>query len=49
VDGATRGPVYSHAAVSGERKKEMIKKENNFQQVGAVTSTTGGAVAPCAA
>ncbi len=32
VDGATRGPVYSSATVSGKRQKEMIKLENNFVQ-----------------
>lgn len=32
MDHANRGPVYSHKRVSGEPEKEMIKKENNFQQ-----------------
>jgi catalase len=34
VDHANRGPLYSHKPVSGEPEKEMIHKENNFQQAG---------------
>lgn len=33
VDDAVRGPAWSQETLQGERRKEMIHKENNFQQV----------------
>lgn len=33
VDGQVRGPAWSQETLHGERRKETIKKENNFTQV----------------
>eukprot|EP00208_Stichococcus_sp_RCC1054_P007127 CAMPEP_0206137762 /NCGR_PEP_ID=MMETSP1473-20131121/2828_1 /ASSEMBLY_ACC=CAM_ASM_001109 /TAXON_ID=1461547 /ORGANISM="Stichococcus sp, Strain RCC1054" /LENGTH=516 /DNA_ID=CAMNT_0053530991 /DNA_START=179 /DNA_END=1729 /DNA_ORIENTATION=+ len=33
-DGAPRGPVLQQGQVDGQRKEEIIHKENNFQQAG---------------